>query len=248
MALNKAKVITITSVKGGTGKTTTVLNLAGILSRKGQKTLVIDLDLYSGSIAASLNLDKENDIYNMCEDLMNNRFKNIEDYTKSYNDFIDVIAAPLDPRSVNKIKTNYIEIILSRLILKYDFILIDTNHIIDGLNLVILDHSDIVLYTITNDLMDLKNMRTMVSIFKDMNLTNYKIILNEARLNNTKYSNYDVQNLIGNNIDYNLPKSFYNKNIENYVYEGKIMTLDKNIYESKGGKVLENIIDNIIKE
>ena len=40
MALNKAKVFTITSVKGGVGKTTTVLNLAGIYSRMNKKVLV----------------------------------------------------------------------------------------------------------------------------------------------------------------------------------------------------------------
>ena len=41
MALNKAKVITITSVKGGVGKTTTVLNLAGIYSRMNKKIFSI---------------------------------------------------------------------------------------------------------------------------------------------------------------------------------------------------------------
>ena len=48
MALNNAKVITVTSVKGGTGKSTTVLNLAGVLSEIGKKTIIVDLDLYSG--------------------------------------------------------------------------------------------------------------------------------------------------------------------------------------------------------
>ena len=56
MALNKAKVITVTSVKGGVGKTTTVLNLAGICSKIGKKTLIVDLDLYSGDIASILNI------------------------------------------------------------------------------------------------------------------------------------------------------------------------------------------------
>ena len=68
MALNKAKVITITSVKGGVGKTTTVLNLAGMYSKMNKKVLVVDLDFYSGDIAASLNIHYENDIYNLFED------------------------------------------------------------------------------------------------------------------------------------------------------------------------------------
>ncbi|MBQ9011023.1 MAG: AAA family ATPase [Bacilli bacterium] len=248
MALNKAKVITVTSVKGGTGKTTTVLNLAGVLANLNKKVVILDLDLYSGSVAASLNLDKGSDIFTMCEDMMNNRFQTFDKYVAPYNEYIDVIASPLDPRNVNKIKANYIEIILSRLILKYEYIIIDTNHIIDNLNLVVLDQSDTVLYTITNDLMDLKNMKTMVSIFKDMQLNNFKIILNEARLNNTSYSKEDVKSLIGAPVDYVLPKNFYNKNIEKFVFEGKIMILDKSIASSKGGSTLEKIIKDIIKE
>ena len=63
MAINQAKVLTITSVKGGTGKTTNTLNLAGIFSSMKKKVLIIDLDLHTGSIAASMNLKYEKDIY-----------------------------------------------------------------------------------------------------------------------------------------------------------------------------------------
>lgn len=45
MAIKQAKVITVTSVKGGSGKSTMVLNLAGILSEKNLKTVIVDMDL-----------------------------------------------------------------------------------------------------------------------------------------------------------------------------------------------------------
>ena len=48
MALKQARVYLVTSVKGGSGKTITTLNLAGLYSLKNKKTLIIDLDLYSG--------------------------------------------------------------------------------------------------------------------------------------------------------------------------------------------------------
>ena len=247
MALKKAKMIMVTSVKVGTGKSTMVLNLAGILSSMQLKTIVVDLDLYSGVIAPSLNLTEGSDIYTLCEDMINNRFDQFSNYVRKYNDYIDVLAAPLDPRSVSKVKAKYINIILTRLRMQYDVVLIDTNHIIDQINLVTLDASDVILYVVTNDLMDLRNMKTMASIYKDMSKHNYKIILNEARLNNTCYTTYDVKNIIGENIDYILPKNFYRKNIEDFVYDGKIMTLDKNVSRSKGALVCKAIIDDIIK-
>lgn len=248
MALNQAKIITVTSVKGGTGKSSAVINLAGILASKQLKTVIVDLDLYSGVIAASLRLDSPNDIYTLVDDLMNNHFDNIDDYTRKYNDYIDVLAAPLDPRSVNKIRPKYIDIILSRLKLKYDVVLIDTNHIIDAINLISFDASDIILYFITNDLMDLKNMKTMVSIYEDMNIDNYRVILNESINTSYNYNLYEIKNLIGTNVNYVIPKSFYNRKISEYVYGGKIMTLDKNGQTTKGGQVLTKIINEIIKK
>ena len=60
---NKGRVITITSRKGGVGKSTTLLNLAGIYSNLEKKVLILDFDLTSGSIAISLNLETDKTIY-----------------------------------------------------------------------------------------------------------------------------------------------------------------------------------------
>ena len=51
----KAVSICITSAKGGVGKTTTTLNLAGIYEVLEKKVLIIDLDVTNGGIALSLN-------------------------------------------------------------------------------------------------------------------------------------------------------------------------------------------------
>ena len=38
-----------------------------------------------------------------------------------------------------------------------------------------------------------------------------------------------ISNIIKSDINYIIPRTFYNKNINKYVIEGKIMTLEKNI-------------------
>ena len=53
------KTISIICQKGGVGKTTTVVNLSSIFSKKGYKTLIIDLDP-QGNVSTYLNFDKKN--------------------------------------------------------------------------------------------------------------------------------------------------------------------------------------------
>lgn len=232
MALKQAKVHLISSVKGGSGKTITTLNLAALYSLNGKKTLIIDLDLYSGSIALLLNLDVKNDLFTIADDFNNNRFEHLENYITKYNDFIDVLASPKDPRTANKINSRYLSVILSKAKMKYDVILIDTNHMLNDINLMAYDYSDTIVYIIQNDLMTAKNMRTMVSIFNDMGKNNYRIILNEATGNKNYLTTYDFKHLMNANIDYTIPESFYIKNIEKYLLDGEIPLLNKKIYKS----------------
>ena len=49
------RVLAISALKGGVGKTTTSVNLAAAAARAGRKVLLVDLDP-QGSIAASLGL------------------------------------------------------------------------------------------------------------------------------------------------------------------------------------------------
>lgn len=243
MAIKKAKVITVTSVKGGTGKSTIALSLAGVLAEKKLKTIIVDLDISSGVIAASLHIDVHQDVYSLVDDMMNNRYDQIEKYVTNYNEYIDVLAAPKDPRNTLKIYPQYIENIIRQLEYKYDVILIDTNHVTSEIKLISFDCSDEIIYIITDDLMDLKNMKSMISIHEDIDSDKYVIVLNEAL--NRKLNHFEIKTILNKEVDFVLPKDFFEENIQKYILNGKILSIEKP--KNKGTLVLTDIIDKIIK-
>ena len=224
------KVVTISSVKGGVGKTTMTLNLAGIYCELGKRVLIIDLDLYSGGVAVSLNVKNTKDIYTMIDSMANNRFTELKKYITTYNKNIDVLACPKDPRMGVKVESRYIPLIFDLAKKEYDVVLVDTHHILDEINLTALDYSYMTLFIITNDIVDLKNMKSLVSIFKDTGKKNYLVLLNNSRDTGKDYlSLYDIRTIIKNNIDYTISKNYYIKNIDKYVTAGEILTLNNNI-------------------
>lgn len=227
---HNGKIITISSVKGGVGKTTLTINLAGLYFLMKKKVLIIDLDLYAGGIATCLNIDPKKDIYMLIDSLSNNRSIELSECVVSYNSGIDVLSSPKDPRDVSKIDNKYINKIFDLAKLEYDVVLVDTSHSLDEVCLMAIDASYMSAFVITNDLVDIKNMKSLVSIFNEMGKENYKIVLNNSRDTGRDYiSLFDIRNMIKRNVDYTISRNFYIRNIDKYVLNGEILTLNKGI-------------------
>ena len=251
MANRNGKVISVSSVKGGVGKTTMVTNLAGIYYMMKKKVLIIDADFYSGGVSLWLDIRNKKDIFMLIDSFSNNRYSSIKDYVVEYNNGIDVLASPRDPRCALKIDSKYIPMIFELAKREYDVILVDTNHIMNEVNLMILDNVYKSLFMVTNDLIDLKNTKSLISIFRETDKNNYMLVLNCSRDTGRDYfSLFDIRNIVKSNIDYTISNSFYIKNIDKYVLNGEILTLNRNINRFHGKDInkLKSIAEALIKE
>ena len=61
-----------------------------------------------------------------------------------------------------------------------------------------------------------------------MKKTNYKVVLNNSRDTGRDYiSLFDIRKMIKRNIDFTISRNFYIRNIDKYVLNGEILTLNK---------------------
>lgn len=228
MKVKKGKSLCFFSAKGGVGKTTNLLNLAGIFEQLEKRVLVIDMDLCGGSVAHALNKDYNRSIGSLVDDLLYNRFTEMNDYVTVYDHYIDLLCAPKDPREGSRIDYTLLEDIIHKAEYSYDVVLIDMNHTLSDCNLAILDAVNEIYFITTNDPLDLKNMKNLLSLFHDLDIVNYKVLLNNSRDPFKDYfSYYDIKSILNHNIDYTLSPMLFLKDMERYVMEGVILSLDK---------------------
>ena len=249
----KGKIITITSMKGGVGKTTITLLLASIYENLGKKVLILDLDLNAGDIAFCLNADVKNTIFNVCDDMNNNRFKSITggDYICHYTDNLDILAAPKDPRYASKVDRRCLEILLGSLSNYYDVILIDTNHVLDIYSMLAFNYSDKIVNIFTNDAMDLKSTKNFVSICKNVEVNNFLLVLNESiNSDKTYFSSYSVKTLLNHDIDYIIPSDLYIHDFDMYIMDNNLynMMLSIKKKEKKAYEKIESFAKNLISD
>ena len=226
----KGEVIAIASGKGGVGKTIFATNLAGVYHYLKKKVLLIDMDLSSGGVNVLLNLTNSKTIYNLADDILNNRFKEAGDYVYHYSDYVDILPSCKDPRQASKIDIKLLEQIIMVYKNSYDVVLLDTTHIPTAYTLVALDLADKILFLITDNPLDLKNSSNMLTILSEIKEDKVKVILNNScHVEKNYFSKFDIKNVIKHNIDYILPSSMYITNINKSLMEGKILVLNNNL-------------------
>ena len=161
------------------------------------------------------------------------------------------MASPRDPRDVSKIEGRYLSKVFDLAKHDYDIVLVDTSHSVDEECLMAIDAAYNTLFVITNDLVDIKNMKSMVSIFNEMDKKNYKILLNNSRDTGRDYITlFDIRNMIKGNVDYTISRNFYIRNIDKYVLNGEILTLNKMINRFNANDInnMTKLANSLIEE
>ena len=164
--------IALMNQKGGTGKTTSVINIGGELVRKGKKVLIIDMDT-QGNATSNIKIIS-NSNKNMADAIINSNVNINDVICHTIIDGLDIIqGGTLLGNAFVALQKMMMgrETVLKRLINKldiYDFVLFDCSPSLESiLNINVLVATDYVLIPIRVDKNSIEGYGTMLETIKD---------------------------------------------------------------------------------
>jgi|TARA_B110000971_G_scaffold112730_1_gene115538 septum site-determining protein MinD len=197
-----ARVIVITSGKGGVGKTTTTSNIGMSLARLGCSTLLIDADV--GLRNLDLLLGLENRIIYTGLDVLNETCRLeqaiIQDKRQSNLSFF--------PLSSNRVETpvncNQIKELLELVKVKYDYILIDSPAGIDNGFQTAIECANEAIIVVTPEVPSIRDADRVIGILMSKGIEKINLLINRIRPNMIKTDDMmsieDVTNILGLNL------------------------------------------------
>ena len=155
--------ISIVNFKGGTGKTTTAVNLSYALSLKNYKVLIIDLDT-QGTISNWFGLNPENTLY----ELLTGRVE-LKDCIYQARDNLDIIAsnkylARLELILAKEKDTEKVFDKKLKTLKEYDFIFLDCPPSLNIINTNALEYADEVFLPVSMDYLALRGVKQVIDL------------------------------------------------------------------------------------
>lgn len=165
------RVITISSQKGGVGKTATCINLGIGLARAGKKVLLVETDA-QGNLAASLGIDEPDELEitlaNLMEKVINDEEIEPGEGILHHEEGVDFIPANIELAGV---ETDLIHVMSREMVLhqyldkvkkQYEYILIDTMPSLGMLTINALVAADSVLIPVEAAYLPVKGLQQLV--------------------------------------------------------------------------------------
>lgn len=249
-----AKVISFCNAKGGTGKTTTVINVSAYLAAIGKKTLLVDVDPQANATIGS-GVDFKNLDFNLYHSLMTGILP--EDVVRKTNIFgWDLIPASADLAGAQielvnvKNREFILKQVLERLQPQYDFILIDSPPSLGLLTVNALAASDEILIPVQCEYYALEGLNQLLKTIELINNNLGK----EVKIMGALLTMYDSRNKLSQEIAKRVRREF-----PAYVFETVIprnislaeapvfkKTILQYAPESLGAKAYQQLAEEII--
>lgn len=262
--INKCKIISVFSNKGGIGKTSLAANLALELSKITKENVaLIDMNFQMGDITTFLDLKPSFNISYMLEniDKINETFllSTLERYK---NSSLYILADPPYFKQADTIHPKQITKLFNTLKDTFSYIIVDAEASFDGKNIAALDNSDIILLVSVANLPALRNTQRCLELFDKLGYDKdkTKIIINRY-MENDEIKEKDIENVLSKQIYWKIPNNYFaimsaiNKgvpvgalnNSTNIAqsYRDLAQHISDNLYKQNMVKKFENILNNL---
>ena len=186
--------IAVLNQKGGTGKTTTTVNLAAGLASAGKRVLVIDLDA-QGHVGVSLGVKGERSLYHIIVESISP-----EQCAMSVRENLDVITSNETLASAEiflaRMNEGRERLLSARMdhIRDYDFILLDCGPSLSLLNMNALTYADQIIVPVSCDFLSLVGVKQILKTLKKVN----QYLLHPISIMGILPTFYDRRNKISN--------------------------------------------------
>jgi Flp pilus assembly CpaE family ATPase len=181
-ATSKGEIITVFAPKGGVGKTTLATNLGVVLASFGHRVCVVDLDLTSGDVAISMQLDPLRTIVDAVPMAGHLDATGAASLLARYHPNLEMLLAPVAPGDAEKVSPALVGELLAVLRSIFGYIVVDTPAYLSEHVLTALDVSSHHVLLATPDVPALKNLRVTQDMLDLLSYTKQtrSVVLNRA--------------------------------------------------------------------
>lgn len=171
-----ARVITVFSPKGGTGKTVTSTNLARSFAARGLTTLLIDLDVQFGDAGIMLGVTPTATVHDLVSSPGRLDAEKLAGFTTPVgDDHLALLAAPARPEEGEQVSEQVVNSILETAKGVYDVIVVDTAPSFDAPMLAAIEHTDELLVICGPEVPAVKNVRLALETLELLAFSNAKV-------------------------------------------------------------------------
>jgi len=203
------RIITVFSPKGGVGVTTLSINLAtAIYESKMKPTILMDLDLNAGDVTTFLNMKATYTISDVTTNISRLDKSFLQGVIQKHASGISVLAEPKKVEEGISISGGEIKKVLGLLKTMYNYIIIDTETLLDRIMSVI-EISDMILLVFVMSLPSITNIQRYLKFFDNRGLGRDKIKLIANRyLKRGDIKTEDAEKALNHPIFWSIPNEY----------------------------------------